>query len=102
MSLLPCDGQAVCPPEGAPPPTSLERLLRWIAVATMLMTIPQVIAVWRGSASGVSLVSWSMYLVSSVAWLVYGLRKRDRTIWLVCIGWILLDVSIIAGIVVNG
>lgn len=99
--MLPCDGRAVCPPESSPPPSGLEKLLRFIAVVTMLMTIPQVMSVWREGAQGVSLPSWSTYLVSSIAWLVYGLKKHDVTIWLVCVGWIILDGAILAGIVVN-
>ena len=96
--MLPCDGNAVCA-EALLPDASLERLLRVLAVATMLMTVPQVIAIWvRDDASGVSVLSWMSYLISSVAWLVYGLRKGDRTIWATCIGWIVLDVAIIAGI----
>ena len=67
----------------------------------MLMTIPQVVSVWRDGAGGVSLPSWIAYLASSVAWLVYGIRQRDATIWLVCIGWILVDGSVVIGILVN-
>ena len=31
---------------------------------------------------------------------VYGIQKRDKTIYLACIGWIVLDAAIIAGVVV--
>lgn len=98
--MLPHDARAVCD-KASDEPTPLERLLRWLAVITMLMTVPQVIAVWRGDAAGVSLLSWLTYLASEVAWLVYGLQKRDATIWAVCIGWIALDAAIVAGIVVH-
>ena len=98
--LHPCDGQAICKPETGPPPTGLEKILRLLAVVTMVMTIPQAVAVWREpNAAGVSLISWVTYLAAAVAWLVYGIQKRDRMIYLECIGWIVLDVAIIAGIV---
>jgi hypothetical protein len=32
---------------------------------------------------------------------VYGVRKRDPTIYVACIGWILLDAAIVAGILFN-
>lgn len=100
--MLPHDARAVCVDDAGKPPTGFERFLRWLAALTMLMTIPQVIAVWKGGPqSGVSLVSWLAYMGSSVAWLVYGIRKRDATIWLVCIGWILVDGAIVVGILVN-
>ncbi len=64
----------------------------------MLMTIPQVLTIWVGHrAAGVSMLSWSAYLVSAVAWLWYGLRKGDKNIYLPCIGWILLDSAVIVG-----
>src|SRR5579859_4230987 len=99
--MLPHDARAVCD-KAAGEPTPLERFLRWLAAITMLMTVPQVLAIWRGDgASGVSLVSWLAYLASSIAWLVYGLQKRDATIWVVCIGWSALDAAIVVGILVH-
>jgi uncharacterized protein with PQ loop repeat len=85
------------------PATALEKILRALSVITMVMTVPQVLAVWTGpSASGVSLVSWAAYLVSACLWFVYGLQKRDKTIYLACIGWIALDAAIVAGVIVRG
>ena len=49
--MLPCDGQAICG-KGRLSDSSLERLLRFMAVATMVMTIPQVIAVWTRDGGG--------------------------------------------------
>lgn len=67
----------------------------------MLMTLPQVLTIWVGrDAGGVSLVSWVSYLVSACLWFVYGLQKRDKTIYLACIGWILLDAAIVVGVFV--
>jgi uncharacterized protein with PQ loop repeat len=98
--MLPCDGPTICPPEGAPPPTLLEKGLRAGAVGSMLMTAPQVWTIWSSSnVSGVSLVSWIAYLVSSLAWLAYGIRKRDATICFANAGWVAMDVAIIVGII---
>ena len=69
----------------------------------MLMTVPQVLAVWIGrDAAGVSLVSWLAYLVAACLWFIYGFRKGDKTIYLACVGWIVLDAAIVAGIIVHG
>jgi uncharacterized protein with PQ loop repeat len=100
--MLPCDGPTLCPPAGAPPQTPLEKLLRFAAVGTMLMTAPQVWSLWTTSgASDVSLVSWIAYLLSSAAWLAYGVKKRDATICFANGGWVIMDVAIIAGIIVR-
>jgi uncharacterized protein with PQ loop repeat len=64
----------------------------------MAMTIPQVVSVWRSHGpSGVSVVSWGAYLVVACLWLVYGIQRRDKTIYLACIGWIILDALVVIG-----
>ena len=80
----------------------LARVLRVLSVFTMLMTVPQVVSVWSGPPPrGVSLVSWVSYLFSACLWLVYGIQKRDKTIYLACIGWILLDLAVVIGVLVR-
>jgi uncharacterized protein with PQ loop repeat len=102
MTMLPADCAAVTTVPGTPSPSRLEKFLRVLSVATMLMTVPQVIAVWVGrDAGGVSLLSWSAYLFSACLWFVYGIQKRDKTIYLACIGWIALDAAIIIGVMVH-
>ena len=82
----------------SPRPTALRRVLGFMSVATMLMTIPQVVTIWlRHEAAGVSVISWSAYLVSAALWFCYGLEQRDRNIYLPCIGWLALDAAVIAG-----
>lgn len=81
----------------------LERTLRFVSVATMLMTVPQVLTIWvGGNAAGVSLLSWTSYLFSACLWFAYGIQKQDKTIYLACIGWVLLDAAVVIGIIVHG
>jgi uncharacterized protein with PQ loop repeat len=90
-------------PAGSDPPseTGLRRLLGGMSVFTMLMTVPQVLTIWIGHrAPGVSVLSWGAYLLSAILWFWFGLRKRDRNIYLPCIGWIALDCAVIAGALV--
>ena len=74
------------------------RVLRIVSVVTMLMTVPQVVSVWTSRGpSGVSVISWGSYLVVAALWLVYGIQRRDKTIYLACIGWIVLDALVVIG-----
>ena len=83
--------------------SNLDRVLGFMSIFTMLMTIPQVLTIWVGhQAAGVSVVSWSAYLVSAILWFWYGLRKRDRNIYLPCVGWVGLDAAVIIGALVHG
>jgi uncharacterized protein with PQ loop repeat len=101
MTMLPCDGPCVTQPQDSPPVTGLEKLLRGLSVFTMLMTVPQVLTIWIGhNAGGVSLVSWVSYLIGACLWFVYGLQKNDKTIYLACVGWVLLDLAVVIGVIV--
>ena len=81
----------------------LRRALGAMSFFTMFMTIPQVVTIWIGrQAAGVSLLSWSAYLVSAVLWLWYGIHKRDKNIYLPCLGWIVLDGGVIVGAFIYG
>lgn len=102
MPMVPPNCAAIAKPPDSPPLGGLERILRVLSVFTMLMTVPQVLTIWVGrDASGVSLVSWISYLFSACLWFVYGVRQHDKTIYLACIGWILLDLAVVAGIIVH-
>lgn len=82
--------------------TVLSRVLGGMSVFTLLMTIPQVLTIWVGhQASGVSVISWSAYLLSAVLWFWYGLRKRDKNIYLPCVGWIGMDAAVIVGALIH-
>ncbi len=76
----------------------MTRLLAIMSFFTMVMTIPQVLTIWLGhQAAGVSLWSWSAYLLSALLWFWYGFQKHAPNIYLACIGWIVLDVAVITG-----
>ena len=83
--------------------TALRRILGGMSVFTMLMTVPQVLTIWVGrQAAGVSVVSWSAYLLSAILWFWYGFQKGDKNIYLPCVGWIGLDTAVIVGALVMG
>ena len=83
--------------------TLMHRALGVMSIFTILMTIPQIVTIWIGhQAAGVSVLSWSAYLVSAVLWFLHGLRQHDRNIYWPCVAWIAMDVAVIAGVVVYG
>jgi len=92
-------------PNPVPPSTSsasphklMRRILGSLSIFTMVMTVPQVLTIWLGhQAAGVSLVSWSAYLLSAFVWFWHGLQRRDPNIYLACIGWMFLDGAVIVG-----
>ena len=86
-----------------PPEKVMKRLLGAMSIFTLVMTVPQILTIWVGrQAAGVSLLSWGAYFVSALIWFWYGVQRRDRNIYLPCIGWLLLDGAVIAGAVLYG
>ena len=78
--------------------SAMRRLMGSLSVFTMIMTVPQVLTIWIAhQAAGVSVISWSGYLISAVVWFWYGIQKHDKNIYLPCIGWIALDGAVILG-----
>ena len=68
-----------------------------------VMRIPQVLTIWIGQqAAGVSILSWSAYLASAILWFWFGMQKKDKNIYLPCVGWIVLDLGVIIGVIIFG
>jgi len=76
----------------------INRLLGLMSLFTLVMTIPQVLTIWLShQAAGVSLLSWSAYLISALLWFWYGIQKHAPNIYLACIGWMAMDLGVIIG-----
>ena len=102
MAIHAPDCAPVGRPHGPTPVGGLERILKLLSVATMIMTVPQTLTNWvGGNVGGISLISWTSYLFSACLWFVCGIRKHDKTIYVACIGWILLDTAVVIGVVVH-
>jgi uncharacterized protein with PQ loop repeat len=96
------DCSAVAKVDASAAVSGLEKILRAVSVATMFMTVPQVLTIWVGRDAGaVSLVAWASYLFSACLWFVYGLRRKDKTIYVACLGWIVLDAAVVIGVIVH-
>jgi uncharacterized protein with PQ loop repeat len=82
---------------------AMSRLLGSMSIFTGLMTLPQILTIWVGhQAAGVSIFSWSAYLLSAILWLWHGVRTRDKNIYLACVGWIVLDSAVVLGVIAYG
>lgn len=83
------------------PGEPLDRALNALSALTLIMTVPQVLTIWLGhSAGNVSLLSWASYLVAACFWLIHGIQRHDKSIYIPCIAWIILDAAVVIGILV--
>lgn len=76
----------------------IDNFIYVVVVAGPLMTIPQIISVWDNGADSVSLLSWVSYLIIAFVWLAYGIKHREKPIIAVQIGWIVVDLAVVVGL----
>lgn len=91
------------PQPAFPPEKVMKPLLGAMSVFTLIMTVPQIVTIWASrQAAGVSLLSWGAYWISAFVWFWYGVQKRDRNIYLPCVGWLALDGAVVIGALIYG
>jgi uncharacterized protein with PQ loop repeat len=71
------------------------------AIVEPLMTIPQIYQIWSTKqAQGVSLLSWSFYLIAAVIWLFYGIKVKDKAVVIASILWVVVESLVVVGVIV--
>ena len=65
------------------------------------MTFPQIYEVWsKHEKAGVSLASWSFFLIAAMIWLWYGLRIKDKPLIIASTLWVLMEGALVLGLLV--
>jgi len=81
----------------------LDEFLLAVAVIAPLMNLPQIIKILiEKDASGVSLISWIMYTVMAIPWLIYGLVHKEKPIIVSYSLWLLLNSAVVIAALVYG
>lgn len=74
-----------------------------LGTIAVLMTIPQVLKIWiEQNPFGVSLLTWSTYLLSTSFWILYGILHKAKPIIFVYSFALILNVLIVVGLIVYG
>ena len=77
----------------------LDMVVFGVALFSVLMTIPQVIAVWTTkNVSGVSPAYWMMVSFAAFCWLIYGLVHKENKIVVVNALSMVLDALVVIGV----
>ena len=81
----------------------LENLVGVIAVIYPLSAIPQIIEIWMNkNVEGVSLLTWSLFLILTIPLISYAIIKKDRRLTIMWSLWSLGYVAIISGLILHG
>lgn len=82
---------------------AMDKFIYVIAIVGPIMTIPQVWIIWSNqNASGVSLFSWSAYIVTSLFWVTYGIFHKEKVIIFNSSLWLLLQAMVVIGRILYG
>ena len=79
----------------------IKRSVLVIAVIEPLMTLPQVYQIWiLKKAEGVSGLTWGLYLIAAVIWLLYGLQLKDKPIIISSVLWLFFESAVVIGTII--
>jgi len=79
-----------------------EKFMMVFALVEPLATVPQIFQVWsKNNVSGVSLVTWFIYMITACVWLIHGIRIKDKPIIISGFFWALTQGLVVLGILVH-
>lgn len=74
-----------------------------IAVIEPAMTIPQIYEIYTTqNATGVSSLTWGLYNIASLVWLLYGIQLKDKPLIVASLLWIIAQVAVLIGSLLYG
>lgn len=81
----------------------LDKAVLIIAFLAPLIELPQLIEIYtKKSAENVSVITWSLFVVFGIPWLIYGIMHKEKPIIILYTLWIIVDAAIVSGILLYG
>ena len=79
----------------------MDKAIYVVILVSLSLTIPQITTVWIGrDVSGVSVITWTTYALTSAFWLTYGIMHKEKPIILSSIAWVVLYGLVAVGVLV--
>jgi MtN3 and saliva related transmembrane protein len=83
------------------PHTRFDRAMFVVGALGPISTFPQIYTIFfHHNASGVSAISWIIYTLLSIVWLIYGLVHKEKVIIFSNILWILMNSLVAIGAII--
>ncbi len=81
----------------------IDNLIYIAGILSPIITIPQLTTIWiQKNAAGVSIISWTSYLLVAFFWLIYGVIHKYKPLIFTYAIWIVLDALIVIGTFLYG
>lgn len=79
----------------------VDRIAFVVGVIGPLLTLPQVWIIWaHQQVNGLSLVTWSSYVLNNIFWIYYGFLHEEKPIIVMYFFWLVVNLSVVFGIFV--
>jgi len=79
----------------------IDSVTLFMAVVIPMVTVPQLLKIWIGqNANWVSIITWSVYFVNAIIWLLYWIVNNDKKIITMNILLTVINLGIVVGILV--
>jgi len=80
---------------------TFDKFLFIIAVLGPLMTLPQLIKIYTlKNAAGVSAISWGLYAVLDIPWIIYGFIHKEKLLVFSYFLWIITNTAVTIGAII--
>ncbi len=80
----------------------INKVIMVVAIVEPLTTLPQVVQVMVDKdVSGVSVLTWGLYVFFEVIWLIYGLAIKNKPIAITNLLWIIMDALVVVGVLLH-
>jgi len=74
-----------------------------VGIIGPLATIPQVLQIYLSrDASGVSFITWGIYAIADIPWIVYAIAHRERPLIICYILWFFFNTLVSVGALIYG
>lgn len=81
----------------------LDKLTFIVGVIGPFTVLPQIYGIFSNhSASGVSIVTWSLIFVVTFPWILYGLAHKEKSIIVSFILWEIANLTVVVGVLLYG
>lgn len=81
----------------------IDKLVCILGVMSPIFTLPQLTTIWVShDVSGVSLFSWSSYLVMSFVFSIYAFLHKEKPLLIMYVSSVILNTLIVVGIIFYG
>ena len=81
----------------------MDKIIYIVGIFGPVMTVPQLVKIWiEQNAAGVSLLSWSGFIIYSLFWVTYGIIHKEKPIIFTHSLWAIMQFLIVIGVFIYG